>query len=1157
MGAVRLYTIVFTDVANSSATKRDIAYGNDSQERDKAYLESVQVPHFELVRECCSTYAGKEVSTIGDAFYLIFEEPVQAIRCAVAIQRQLAATPIKTPLGTLHLRIGLHTGSPQPFEGGWHGTDVDTAARIESTACEDQILISSATYELVRNISDLTFHRAGDFALRGIERVTLWEVDWNNHGPRSCARRALSTDLDIPPSVAGFVGRSTESNDLERLLATKPMVAIEGLSGVGKTSLVLKVADAWTQKGLIDPHGLFYFDCSQRSMRLNGAGEALLNSLASFWAQAGLPNEAATIGNERAPAHQRRNALSAGLLAGLHFLFLDNVQDALDEHGWIASESFSNLLKFMSTRPLGKSRVVLASYVQLSAPGAANLPTYRVRPLSSTDARLLLTSLGFSSSALADRITNMVGGHPQALRWFSVLPQHLGLSVEELLNDLTATVDASPVDDEFQRRIGRELLNRVWRTLPAGAQVLLSRAMVYRRSVPFGAFAAVAPFADVSRWRQTLLDRFLVDASEREAPHSVHALVREFAQRQLDHLSEEWRDAHRAAAAWWRGHELALLSGSSDSIKAAIEEHFHLVSAGDAVAASDLAERLRPILRTAGYESRRKGLIQETESIFRAFVETSPLDPQAHFLLATSLHGRAKQDESEKHLVLALALNPDHVPARIAYAAYLDRIDEPKRAEQEFKKALAAPGNKSRALSALALFLEKHNRPAEARESHEAAIAENPQNVGARLAFGLFLWRNDCDTEAESAFMSGISIAPFDPKIRSAYARFLHEHSRLDAALSQIQTAVELQPNDVKLRVGYSRLLTAKGRIKDADAQLVTALRNHAERSTVRPLALLKRYAQFVAQYLTPTEAEARLIAELASHPSDFRIGLEYAKFLAAQGRMTEAEVEYKRILSAKVVPKVVASFSKFLITRGRGEDAMSQLEVGLAINPFNRQLLGLKKRLAVFLSRGGHPDSPLANPPQGLNFSSAFLWRNTTPEQRIATCESILAIDSKDYAANYVMARTLAEYLKNLARAEPYFRQALSLKPNNIDLRLRWARLLDRTSRSSEALSVLREILPKRPQHPEVHNQMGNCFKNLEQWSQAEAAYKTAVGLTEGANRAKYLNNLALLFLAWPDRTRLAEAVGLCSEALNLNPAFAWIKDTEARIVTRLSGTT
>ncbi|MGB9067012.1 MAG: tetratricopeptide repeat protein [Candidatus Acidiferrales bacterium] len=179
-----LLTIVFTDVVGSTLTKRDESLGRDNRERDRAYLEKIQTPHFSLIRECCQAHGGKEVSTIGDAFYLAFEDPVEGVRCAVEIQRRLASAPIQTPLGRLELRIGVHSGYPEPYEGGWHGADVDTAARVESAASACQILLSARTYELVRHMTDVKFRSRGEFALKGMDRITLWEADWDGHAPR-------------------------------------------------------------------------------------------------------------------------------------------------------------------------------------------------------------------------------------------------------------------------------------------------------------------------------------------------------------------------------------------------------------------------------------------------------------------------------------------------------------------------------------------------------------------------------------------------------------------------------------------------------------------------------------------------------------------------------------------------------------------------------------------------------------------------------------------------------------------------------------------------------------------------------------------------------------------------------------------------------------
>jgi class 3 adenylate cyclase/tetratricopeptide (TPR) repeat protein len=248
-----LLTIVFTDVVESSATKRDVSLGRDNRERDHAYLESIQVRHFHLIRESYGAYGGKEVSTMGDAFYLTFDDPVQAVRCAMDIQKRLRGTPIETPRGPLRLRIGIHSGFPENFEGSWHGTDVDTAARVEAAATERQILLSSRTYELVRHMSDVKFYGRGEFALKGVERIALYEVDWDGSGMRPTAVRPLAKQrrgkwirLGVAAAMLHILGiavlnyrayvqrKTREAAGLPASVNARRSVAVFGFKNLGK-----------------------------------------------------------------------------------------------------------------------------------------------------------------------------------------------------------------------------------------------------------------------------------------------------------------------------------------------------------------------------------------------------------------------------------------------------------------------------------------------------------------------------------------------------------------------------------------------------------------------------------------------------------------------------------------------------------------------------------------------------------------------------------------------------------------------------------------------------------------------------------------------------------------------------------------------------------
>jgi class 3 adenylate cyclase/tetratricopeptide (TPR) repeat protein len=185
--------LVFTDMVGSSAAKRAASLGDNANARDRAYLEGVQTQHLRLVRQAVAKHNGTEIMTIGDSFFLTFEDITDAVRCSAAIQQRLRSFPIDTPNGPLQLRIGIHIGHPEFFENSWHGTDVDTAARVESAGAPQQILLSAAAREAAGNMDGIAFRPLGTFALKGVGNVSLWDADYDSNGLRIPAAVSLET----------------------------------------------------------------------------------------------------------------------------------------------------------------------------------------------------------------------------------------------------------------------------------------------------------------------------------------------------------------------------------------------------------------------------------------------------------------------------------------------------------------------------------------------------------------------------------------------------------------------------------------------------------------------------------------------------------------------------------------------------------------------------------------------------------------------------------------------------------------------------------------------------------------------------------------------------------------------------------------------------
>jgi len=132
-----------------------------------------------VLRKAIGAHRGCEVGTQGDAFFVAFARARDAIGAAVAAQRGLTA--VASPEGIrLRVRMGLHTGEAALRGTTYVGLDVHRAARICSAAHGGQVLVSSATRELVADAlreHDVALRDLGVYALRDIGRPEhLFEI---------------------------------------------------------------------------------------------------------------------------------------------------------------------------------------------------------------------------------------------------------------------------------------------------------------------------------------------------------------------------------------------------------------------------------------------------------------------------------------------------------------------------------------------------------------------------------------------------------------------------------------------------------------------------------------------------------------------------------------------------------------------------------------------------------------------------------------------------------------------------------------------------------------------------------------------------------------------------------------------------------------------
>ena len=104
--------------------------------------------HNRLLRTAFEEAGGQGIGTQGDAFFVAFTRPRDAVLAALAAQRSLAAHPWPEGAG-VRVRMGMHTGEASISGGEYQGIAIHRGARICGVGNGGEILVSQATSALL------------------------------------------------------------------------------------------------------------------------------------------------------------------------------------------------------------------------------------------------------------------------------------------------------------------------------------------------------------------------------------------------------------------------------------------------------------------------------------------------------------------------------------------------------------------------------------------------------------------------------------------------------------------------------------------------------------------------------------------------------------------------------------------------------------------------------------------------------------------------------------------------------------------------------------------------------------------------------------------------------------------------------------------------
>lgn len=232
---IEVVTILFTDIESSTHL----------WERDPEGMSQALADHDALARAAVNRHHGTLVKMTGDGMHAVFANPVHALNATINLQLAMADMSSKHGVA-LRVRCGLHAGVVEHREEDYFGSAVNRAARIMAAAHGEQVLLSQAVVELVRDCLP------PGVSLRDLGAVRLRDLTSPEHvfqvvHPQlrqdfSALRSLESTPNNLPQQLTSFVGRECELIEVEELLGKTRLLTLLGVGGIGKTRLSLQLA---------------------------------------------------------------------------------------------------------------------------------------------------------------------------------------------------------------------------------------------------------------------------------------------------------------------------------------------------------------------------------------------------------------------------------------------------------------------------------------------------------------------------------------------------------------------------------------------------------------------------------------------------------------------------------------------------------------------------------------------------------------------------------------------------------------------------------------------------------------------------------------------------------------------------------------------------
>ncbi len=174
---------------------------------EEGTLRQLKAHRKELIDPKITEHRGRIVKTTGDGMLVEFFSVVDAVRCAVDIQRGMVERNAEVPADRcIEFRIGINVGDIIIDGDDIFGDGVNVAARLEALADPGGIMVSGIVHDQVRDKLSFDFEDLGEQAVKNIAR------------PVGVHRVQLTEHITA--------GKATPTGKIERTVSDRPSLAV-------------------------------------------------------------------------------------------------------------------------------------------------------------------------------------------------------------------------------------------------------------------------------------------------------------------------------------------------------------------------------------------------------------------------------------------------------------------------------------------------------------------------------------------------------------------------------------------------------------------------------------------------------------------------------------------------------------------------------------------------------------------------------------------------------------------------------------------------------------------------------------------------------------------------------------------------------------------